>query len=467
MDGADLQGILSAIKGNIDLVEKGDVSSDVLDDIKRNFIDLVELCKLFLLSERDTYYGHFLMNMQARADFHSDTIAGILLGEYPPVLVANPLLLGKLTLKEVLYVICHEIDHVLYNHPAEMMRANPAGDPEVFKRFNYAADAAVNDRLDFEISEGASYLSAPAGIVNSKTLSKMFSLGRILPLESYRYYFNLIKDRAIQEDAVPAPRLVMDAQGAKNDGKGVRNAEDEVQDGVVTASEMTGESDHAWGDGLDADELEAAANELVSEVVENMSEETRGQMPARFTAQVNRVNAPAKISWQSMLKRYIGTISAGKRKTRARLNRRQPSRFDLSGSMDDKVLKIVVAIDTSGSVSDKEVAEFFNEIFAIIAHRKHEVTVIECDSAVQRVYRVSSPADVQMKVAGRGGTSFSPVIKYVNSDRYFRDALLVYFTDGYGERDIPRPRTYRNLWVVLGNEKNLSLRDPYGVVIAL
>ena len=68
---------------------------------------------------------------------------------------------------------------------------------------------------------------------------------------------------------------------------------------------------------------------------------------------------------------------------------------------------------------------------------------------------------------GRGGTSFTPVIEYINEHRYFRDALLIYFTDGYGESSIPRPRTYRNLWVVLGRASDLSVENPYGLVLPL
>ena len=85
---------------------------------------------------------------------------------------------------------------------------------------------------------------------------------------------------------------------------------------------------------------------------------------------------------QAILKKYIGTISANKKSTRTRLNRRQPERFDLSGSVDDKVLKIVVAIDTSGSMSDQMISQIFNEIFAILAKRKHDISVIECDATV-------------------------------------------------------------------------------------
>ncbi|MBR5500917.1 MAG: hypothetical protein IKV74_05260, partial [Clostridia bacterium] len=159
--------------------------------------------------------------------------------------------------------------------------------------------------------------------------------------------------------------------------------------------------------------------------------------------------------------------SANKRATRTRLNRRQPERFDLSGRMDDKVLKIVVAIDTSGSMNDHSIAQIFNEIFAILAKRKYEITVIECDAKVQRVYRAKNALDIQKKITGRGGTVFTPVIDYVNQDPYYRDALLIYFTDGFGEEKIPKPKTYRNLWVVFDNVRHLSLKEPYGAVLKL
>ena len=208
-------------------------------------------------------------------------------------------------------------------------------------------------------------------------------------------------------------------------------------------------------------------DELINAAYDMMNDEARGLMPGVFMSQVEQLNAPAKLTWQQILKRYVGTISADKRRTRTRLNRRQPSRFDLSGRMDDKVLKIVVVIDTSGSLDDHMLGQIIREVFEILAKRKHEVTLIECDARVRRVYRISKPADIQKKVQGRGGTAFTPAIEYINRNRAFRDALMIYFTDGYGERDIPRPRTYRNIWVVFDKAENLSVKEPYGAVIAL
>lgn len=442
----DIAQLLYGIKVNIAAIEEGDRSPQRLDSVRRDCVQMLELMKLFLISQRDSYYGYFLMNLTYEVDFSSRSIAGILLGRFPPVFHTNPLLLCKYSLKEILFIVCHEIDHIVLNHPAEMLKANPEHDPDIAEKFNLAADAAVNDRILKEIQEGkSSFLVAPDGHVSSSTLKRMFKLRSIRPLESYLYYFNLIRGKALPEK----PQQMPDDGGE-----------------VVTAQNCGTPEHHQWQVGEDAEEAAAAVRELVNAATSIMNEETRGLIPGAYFEQVKALNTPPKLSWQSILKKYVGTIAAEKRKTRTRLNRRQPMRFDLSGSQDEKTLKIVVAIDTSASVTEQDVANILNEVTGILARRKHVLTVIECDSKVQRVYSVKSKADLPKHVLGRGGTAFTPVIEYINNDRAFRDALLIYFTDGFGEREIPRPKTYRNLWVILGDADDLSLKEPYGAVVS-
>ena len=488
MAANDIQELLQGIKENIARIEGGELNRSLLKDIERDFLQMLELIKLFLISERDTYYGYFLMSMRFKAEFSSNSIAGIRLGEYPPLFVSNPLLLCKFELKEILYVVCHEIEHVALNHPSEMLKANPDKDPKIFQLFNLAADASVNDRLDFEVSQGRRFMRSPDGAVNSTSLCEMFRLNWLRKLENYQYYFDAIRCTNIDPPDSEPQRMLshfgedskdgssggdsagggarQEAADATDAGQGESGDADDLGD-VVTAATCGEPTDHEWEEGnLDAEEMLYAVRELVNAAVDLMNEESRGLMPADFMSTVEKLNESPRLSWNQILKRYVGTISAGKRKTRSRLNRRQPTRYDLSGAMDDKTLKLVIAIDTSGSVDDQQVAEIFNEIFSIIAHRKFEMTVIECDSQVQRAYRVRTKNDVQLSVLGRGGTAFTPVIEYINDDRYFRDALLIYFTDGWGERSIPRPRTYRNLWV-LTSGSYLSVSEPYGAVVSM
>lgn len=467
----DISAILLRIKDNIRTVESGTVAQPILMEIEADFHRLLELIKLFLISERDSYYGFIMMNLSFRAAFASDGIAGILLNEFPPVFQSNPLLLCKFSLKEIIYVVCHEIDHILLNHPSEMVRL-AQNDPDLMMKFNLAADAAVNDRIDDEIKqENYKFIRQPEGTITSDVLAKMFALKSVAHVENYRYYFDLIKDKKnLDENPQSQPQRMMQHLNDQPGDGGTSSSEDSLEGQVrtvVTAASVSQFTDHAWQVNGDEDDADAAVRELVNAAVDTMNEETRGLMPENFISQVDLLNRPPKLTWQQILKRYVGTITAEKRKTRVRLNRRQPNRFDLSGRMDEKILKIVVAIDTSASVDDKMISQIINEIFGILAKRKHKITILECDSMVQRVYRIAKPSDIQKKVAGRGGTAFSPAIEYINSDRYYRDALMIYFTDGYGESNIPRPRTYRNIWVVFESASNLSVKEPFGVVITL
>lgn len=476
----NIASLLQNMKSSVSEFEQTE-DMTILQRIDADFQRFAQLATLFLIAERDTYYGYFLMSMAFRTNYTASTIAGIRLGEYPPVFETNPLILLKYSLKEILYIFCHEIDHVVFNHPAEMVKSNPEGNPELFELFNYAADASVNDMLNAEIKHGKKFMQAPKGVVTSKVIRDKFRLSRVQPLESYRYYFDLIKHHADmlgepQQDGIaPIP-----SGGAKSNGAGDSDNEVDPDDiaasNVITAADAAGNiNDHAWTFAANRDEpaiesaeaMAEAVKELLNEVDSMMSDEARGLMPARFSTAVARANKPPALNWKAILKKYVGTIAADKVKTRMRLNRRQPQRFDLSGTRESKTLKIVVAIDTSGSVSDNEIEQIFNEIFAIIARRSFELTVIECDEEIQRVYQLKSPKDLPNRVKGRGGTSFTPVIEYINEHRYFRDALLIYFTDGYGETSIPRPLTYRNLWVVLGNASNLSVENPYGLTLPL
>ena len=179
----DITTILYRIKENIAAIEAGETLDSLLDEVRSDFLEFMELCKLFLISERDSYYGYFLMNMQFSVNFGANSIAGIKLNTFPPVFESNPLLLCKFKLKEILYVICHEIDHVVLNHPAEMVKANPTKDEQTFYEFNLAADASVNDRIDHEIkAENRAFLAHPDGVITSKVLAKMYEIKHLLSM---------------------------------------------------------------------------------------------------------------------------------------------------------------------------------------------------------------------------------------------------------------------------------------------
>ena len=45
--------------------------------------------------------------------------------------------------------------------------------------------------------------------------------------------------------------------------------------------------------------------------------------------------------------------------------------------------------------------------------------------------------------------------------------ILIYFTNGIGDKSIPRPLTSRTMWVLHDEHCNLSVRNPYGEVLVM
>ena len=98
----------------------------------------------------------------------------------------------------------------------------------------------------------------------------------------------------------------------------------------------------------------------------------------------------------------------------------------------------------------------------IVHAYNHRITVVECDNEVRRTYSMESVKDVKPRLDVRGATAFTPVFSLANQNRV---DLLVYFTDGKGEERLREaPRGYKVLWVLTGENPQLSLHTPYGLV---
>ena len=91
-----------------------------------------------------------------------------------------------------------------------------------------------------------------------------------------------------------------------------------------------------------------------------------------------------------------------------------------------KKSKILIAIDTSWSIEQKELNIFFNEVSHIFKQWV-EIYVVECDCKIQKSYKYdwSSPKIIKWV----WWTSFNAPIQFSN-DIYKPDALI-YFTDWY------------------------------------
>jgi predicted metal-dependent peptidase len=133
----------------------------------------------------------------------------------------------------------------------------------------------------------------------------------------------------------------------------------------------------------------------------------------------------------------------------------------------------LIAVDTSGSIGEKELSEFQAEVQATLDECKPDaIDVVYCDCRVNGVQEFTPGDLVKLRPMGGGGTMFEPVFDYIVSadlpesaeySRYEHDEpeCLIYLTDGYGSFPESAPN-YPVLWASTQKET-----FPFGQVVAV
>lgn len=173
--------------------------------------------------------------------------------------------------------------------------------------------------------------------------------------------------------------------------------------------------------------------------VKNQTEKKQGNVPGEMKGiiKIEKI-IPPKFNWKNYLRRFTGiSTKIFTKKIRRKENTKFP---DMPGMKVKMKQKLMLAIDTSGSVCDDEVREFMNEMHHIYKTGV-DITLVQCDTYIRDISEYKGTYD--LKLHGRGGTDFTPVIKYFNENTSYTS--LVYFTDGEAYTSVnPRAKV---LWV--------------------
>jgi len=116
-------------------------------------------------------------------------------------------------------------------------------------------------------------------------------------------------------------------------------------------------------------------------------------------------------------------------------------------SLSSDLLRIVIAVDTSGSVDETLLTTFLGEVNSIMqSYPNYEIDLITADAKIQS-HKVFLPGEsLDYEVNGGGGTDFRPVFEYIDQQINY-PTLLLYFTDGMGTFPKIEP-SYDVMWVM-------------------
>ena len=220
--------------------------------------------------------------------------------------------------------------------------------------------------------------------------------------------------------------------------------------------------DHSTWDGFD--DIPEATKQLmqnnINTILKNTAEQVekmRGTIPGEFSELIEKLRQkkPEVFNWKAYFRRLLGSIyDVNIRSTR----RKESKRFsEAAGIQHKKKVSILVAIDTSGSVTQKELQEFFSEIDYAYKDGAR-ITILQCDTRINAIEDYDGKNIPEIK--GRGGTDFNPPVDYyVKHKKEY--ASLIYFTDG--EAPLPTKHPQGMVWVIssIGHHQDFPGKSIY------
>jgi predicted metal-dependent peptidase len=364
---------------------------------------------------REPFYGVLLMGLNKELSRRVQT-ACVAKDGINIKLVVNDEFYAEQDDKTKVAILKHELLHVAFQH---LSMFDQFDDKELL---NVAADLEINQYIEDEW-KGETWEGLD--IVDGQ-----FKGVSLPPRAGTRVYYDLLKqelDKASQNQ-----------NGDSEEGDGEGQSQGQGQDGSGSEfadwfNGMKGKDIHElW---KEFENMSEAEKKLIQKQIDHQLKEavqsTRGMgnVPGELEQYVNKLFEKTEpvIDWKQYLRRF-GSRSS---KIQTKKTRKKPNlRFGSGPALKIHQKKsTLVGIDTSGSVSDYDLVEFFNEIHNIYKSGV-DVTIMECDAEVHRTYQYDGNKKDVMRVVGRGGTDMNPIFEEIKKHGgKFQNVIIL--TDGY------------------------------------
>ncbi len=144
-------------------------------------------------------------------------------------------------------------------------------------------------------------------------------------------------------------------------------------------------------------------------------------------------------------------------------NKRYLSQGIALPSLSGEIMRLVVAVDSSGSIDEALLAIFLSEVESIMnSFENFEIDLLISDAKVQEHYVLYPGDEIEYNIKGGGGTRFDTTFEYI-AENLNHPKLILYFTDGFGTFGEFEP-DYDVVWVL---SRNGNQEIPFGRIIYL
>jgi len=380
----------------------------------------------------------------------------------------NPDYIARLTLEQTQFVLAHEAMHCALSH---FNRRNHRQK----HRWDVACDYAVNMILDDERMHGPDNALMNAAY-RGLTAEEIYPVLHEDPPEETQdmHLFDNEPseggsegEQQEQSDAEQSKGQSKNSEPSDSDSDGGAKSEPEPEQGQEGntqdnkqegSGEVQQDADSQPQPPMDPGKLDEQWKSRLAAAAQAARQ--AGKLSQSMMRLVDNLLAP-QLPWRALLARYMMNAA------RDDYSFQRTSRRDgeaLMPRLYSQGVNVIVALDTSGSVTREELQAFLSEIDALKAQVRADITLHACDDKLDAHgpwhYAMWEAMTLPEKLSGGGGTDFRPIFEWAAKEQRNPD-LLIFFTDAEGQFPELEP-AFPVVWLVKG-----KARTPFGTRLQL
>ena len=337
---------------------------------------------------------------------------------------------NKLTPKQAEFGFAHEVLHNIFDH----MGRRDTRDPMLS---NIAADYAANQILkDERIGEVPDWI-------------KIFQDNKYRGMSYEEIYADLEKD-AIKIDITELGELLDDHLDGDEESPGGGGDEEKDKEGNGNGRPK-----------LTAEEKKQIRDEIKEAMVAAAQSAGAGKVPAGISRYIQVFTEP-KMDWRQMLRMNIQSILKSNFSFSRPNRKSQHSGAILPGMLNEETIDVSVAIDMSGSISNKQAQDFLSEVKGIMDEYKDFKLDLWCfDTEIYNYAKFTGDSSDEIndyEVKGGGGTDFEANWNFMKEEG-IEPKRFIMFTDGYPCGSWGDENYCETLFIVHGDE---TITAPFG-----
>jgi len=211
------------------------------------------------------------------------------------------------------------------------------------------------------------------------------------------------------------------------------------------------------------EELRKIRDEIKDSILQSAQAAGVGNLPKEVERIVQSMTNP-KMNWREILQTQIQSTIKSDYSFMRPSRKGWHSGVVLPGSQFEQTIDIAVAIDASGSISEKQLTVFLSEIKSIMdQYKDYKIKVWTFDTEVynEQDYGPNDGDISQYSITGGGGTDFMCNWEYMKANDIVPKRLIM-FTDGYTYDSWGDPNYCDTVFVIHDNH-NDRIEAPFGI----